>query len=194
MIRRTGFITLLATLGPLTLLGPHPAAVQEGQTTPQENAGPRVKIAQSVGPPGGIAAVPIQLAGVESGHIGTLTLKLRFPGNKLTFTKVEVGGLGDSVGAVATTGIQRRGDETLLEVTIATPETEGVRAPIPDGPIVQLMFKVAKDLKPETVIPVTLEASGVGAKAGAQPVKVSARDGEIIVSNPSVISCFFYMH
>ena len=139
-------------------------------------------------------AVPIQLSGVESGQIGTLTLKLRFLSNKLTFTKVEVGGLGDSVGAVATTGMQRRGDETLLEVTIATPEKEGARAPIPDGPIAQLMFTVAKDLKPETVIPLTLQVAGVGTKAGAEAVKVSARDGEIIVANPSVISCFFYMH
>jgi hypothetical protein len=151
-------------------------------------------MAQSVGPPGGIVAVPIQLSGVESGQIGTLTLKLRFLSNKLTFTKVEVGGLGDSVGAVATAEMQRRGDETLLEVTIATPEKEGARAPIPDGPIAQLMFKVAKDLKPETVIPLALQVTGGGTKAGAEPVKVSARDGEIIVANPSVISCFFYMH
>lgn len=191
---RTGFVALLATLGPLALLGPHPVAVHEGHTTPQENASPRVNIAQSVGPPGGVVAVPIQLSGVESGQIGTLTLKLRFLSNKLTFTKVEVGGLGDSVGAVATTGMQRRGDETLLEVTIATPEKEGARAPIPDGPIAQLMFTVAKDLKPETVIPLTLQVAGVGTKAGAEAVKVSARDGEIIVANPSVISCFFYMH
>lgn len=194
MMRRTGFVALLATLGPLALPGPHPTAVQERQTTPQENASPRVNIAQSVGPPGGIVAVPIQLSGVESGQIGKLTLTLRFPSNKLTFTKVEVGGLGDSVGAVGTTEMHRRGDETLLEVTITTPEKEGARAPIPDGPIAQLMFRVAKDLKPETVIPLTLQAAGVGTKAGAEPVKVSARAGEIIVGNPSVISCFFYMH
>lgn len=164
------------------------AAVQE------ETAKPRVTLVQSVGPPGGAVAIPIRLAGVEGASLGTVTLRLRFQTSRLTFSKVEIGGLGEAAGVQATAQAQPRGRETLLEVTIATPEQNGARTPIPDGPIAQLVLTVAKDLKPKTVIPLKLEATGGGLRKDSGPVAVLARDGEIIVSNPPVIGCFFYMH
>ncbi|MEO5895545.1 MAG: cohesin domain-containing protein [Vicinamibacterales bacterium] len=151
-------------------------------------------LTQSAGTPGGTVAVPVQFAGVQSAPTGVITLKLRFAGSKLTFTKVELGGVAESVDAVATVTAQQRGDERVLDVTIATPEKDGTRAALPDGPLAQLLFTVAKDQKAQTVIPVKVEASVAGLAADAAAVKVPAPDGEVIVANPVVISCFFYMH
>lgn len=187
-MRRLQFLSGLAALGTLLLLTAHPAAPQEEKRTA------RVTLAQSVGPPGGSVAVPIQLVAAEPDQVGSLTVKLRFATARLTFTKVEMGGLAEAVGAEATAVAKDTAGETLLELTIAVPETNGIRTPLPDGPLADLLFKIALGLKPETVIPLKVEVAAGGARAGAQPIRVGARDGEIIVSNPTVIGCFFYMH
>lgn len=182
----------MAMLGPLAFLRP-PSAAQD-PSSPGANPTPRVALVQSAGPPGGLVAVPIQFTGSEASPIGALTLTLRFSTTALTFSKAEIGGVAASVDAAAAAVVQQRGAETSLEVTIRTPEQAGARAALPDGPIAQLMFTVGKDQKPETVVPMKLEAVGHGLKVEGDAVKVFARDGEIIVGNPPVISCFFYMH
>ena len=187
-MRRFQFLRLLAAFATLLALTAHPAALQDEKTTA------RVTIAQSAGPPGGSVAVPIQLAAAEPGQVGSLTLQLRFPAAQLTFTKIEMGGLGEAVGAEAAVVAKEIAGETLLELTIAAPEKNGTRTPLPDGPIAHLLFKIASGLTPETVIPLKVHVAAGGARPGAGPVRVVARDGEIIVSNPSVIGCFFYMH
>lgn len=188
-MKRRRFLPLLAVVGGLVLpLTVHRATPQEEKTTA------RVTLAQSVGPPGGNVAVPIQLAAAEPGQVGSLTLKVHFPAAQLTFTKVEMGGLGEAVAAQAAAVAKENAGETLLELTIATPEKDGLRTPLPDGPIAHLLFKIASRLKPETVINLKVHVAAGGARTGAGPVRVEARDGEIIVSNPSVIGCFFYMH
>ena len=192
MMTRTGIVVLLATLDAVALPGWRPAAAQDLNASQEKAA--RVTFPQSVGPPGGVVSIPVQLTGGESVNIGGLTVTLRFPAARLTFTKAEVGGLGTAVGARVTARTERRGDETVLEVTIATPEVSGAKTALPDGPIAQLMFTVAKDLKPETVIALKAEAAALGLTAAAKPVTIPTGDGEIVVSNPSVISCFFYMH
>ena len=181
--------TLLTALCGLLLPGTHPAQAQA-----EAASGPRVVLAQSVGPPGGTVSVPVQLTGFEGASVGSLTLRLTFTTARLTFSKVEIGGVGEAAGVDVATETQAREAETLLEIKITTHEQDGAKAPIPDGPVAQVLFTVAKGLKPETVIQVKLEAGGTGQKAGAAPVKVAAKDGEIIVSNPPVIGCFFYMH
>lgn len=183
------FATLLTALWALLLPATNPARAQAEPAT-----APRVVLAQSVGPPGGSVSVPIQLSGVESASLGALTLRLAFPAARLTFSKAVIGGVGEAAGVELTTATQQRGPETLLDVKMSTREQDGVKAAIPDGPIAQLVFNVARDLKPETVIRVKLQASGTAQRSGAAPVKVLARDGEIVVSNPPVIGCFFYMH
>lgn len=181
--------TLLSALCVLVLPGAHPARVQA-----EAASGPRVALAQSVGPPGGTVSVPVQLTGFDGASVGALTLRLTFATARLTFSKVEIGGVGEAAGVEVATETQARDAETWLEIKMSTREQDGARAPIPDGPVAQLLFTVAKGLKPETVIPVKLQASATGQQAGAAPVKVAAKDGEIIVSNPPVIGCFFYMH
>ena len=183
------FATLLTALWALLLPATNAAGAQAAAAT-----APRVILAQSVGPPGGTVSVPIQLSGVESASLGALTLRLAFPAARLTFSKAVVGGVGEAAGVELTTETQQRGPETLLDVKMTTREQDGVKAAIPDGPIAQLVFNVARDLKPETVIRVKLQASGTRQQSGAAPVKLLTRDGEIVVSNPPVIGCFFYMH
>jgi hypothetical protein len=163
------------------------AAVQG--TTPS-----RVTIPQSVGPAGGSVAVPVQLAAAEGVEIGSITLTVRFASSQLTFDKVEIGGLGESVGAKATATVESNGEEARLEVTITTEEKDGARPPLPDGPLVHLMFTLDKGLKPESVIPVETEASAAGPTSRSGPIPLQVRGGEIIVSNPGVVGCFFYMH
>jgi len=187
-MKRWQFLPLLAALGTLLPPAVHPAAPQQEKTTAL------VTMAQSVGPPGGNVAVPIQLVAAEPGQVGSLTLKVHFPSAQLTFTKVEISGLGEAVGAEATAVAKETAGETVLELTIAAPEKIGTRTPLPDGPIAHLLFRIARGLKPETVIPLKVHVAAGGARPGAGPVRVAARDGEIIVSNPSVIGCFFYMH
>ena len=172
----------------------HSYLSEASPASPQDATTNEVRLSQSVGPPDGIVAVPIHVAAATGVQIGAFTLRLRFPARRLTFTKVEMGGLGEGVGAEAKTASTESEGETLLSVTIATPEQQGVRTPIPDGPVAQLMFKIAKDLKPETVIRLAVSVDGIGIEAGAAALKFTARDGQIIVSIPPVISCFFYMH
>jgi hypothetical protein len=112
----------------------------------------------------------------------------------LTFKSVEISGQAAAADVEATSNVQTRGPEAVLEVTVSAPPKDGVRAAIADGPVAQLMFTVAKTLKPETVIPLKLDASGASIKVGGAAVKVGARGSEIIVSNATAISCFFYMH
>lgn len=181
---RAALITILLASSPLA-----EARAQDPAARPL----PRVTLAQSVGPADGAVAVPLQLAGREDRPLGSVTLRIQLP-ESLTFTSAEIGGLGISIGAEATTKTQTKDGATVVEVTIAAPATDGVRPPLPDGPIAQLMFKLAKGLKPETVIPVKFEASALAPGADAVPVAVSAVPGEIIVANPPVIACFFYMH
>lgn len=194
MMMRTGALVLLAILLAAALPCVSPAAAQDVRTDPPQKSVPRVTVPQSVGPAGGTVAVPIQFAGDESRATARLHLTVRFPAAKLTFSRVEVGGLGASAGAEATARMRRIGNDTVLDVVIATPDTAGAKLPLPDGPIAQLMFTIGKDLKPETVISFALAATVVGTDPGAKPVAIPLPASEIIVSNPSVISCFFYMH
>lgn len=190
MFRLAGRAALFTTLLASAPLG---EARAQNPVAPAVRPLPRVTLAQSVGPADGAVAVPLQLAGREDRPLGSITLRISLP-ESLTFTSAEIGGLGISIGAEATTKTGTKGGATVVEVTIAAPPQDGVRPPLPDGPLAQLMFKLAKGLKPETVIPVPFEASGLATGAGAAPVSVSAVPGEIIVANPPVISCFFYMH
>lgn len=171
----------------VVLLGGSPAIAQDEQKTP------RVEVTQSVGPPGGKVAVPVRLVGADPAQIGSVTLVLSFPASSLTFEKLEIGGLGEAVGATGTSSWERRGANVALQVTIETPDRDGNREPLPDGPVAQILFTVARDLEPETVIRMTVEATARPLGAG-ETIPIAAKPAEIVVSNPTVISCFFYMH
>lgn len=178
--------TVLSLL--VALVGGDPAALQDDQKRP------RVEISQSVGPPGGRVALPVRLAGAEAAQLGTVKLTLRFPAASLTFEKAEIGGLGFSVDATATAVSESRGSDVEVTVTLATPKVEGTRESLLDGPVAQLLFTVAKDLEPETVLRLAVEATGTPVGADARVMPLTAKPAEVVVSNPTVIACFFYMH
>lgn len=185
-MRRTLPVTLLSAV-----LAAGPSAGQEPAAPPPP---PRVALAPSVGPAGGVVAVPVQFTGREDRPLGSLSLSVRVP-EGLTFSKAEIGGLGIAFGVEATTSRAPGKDAAkTLRVTLAAPAADGVRPALPDGPLAQLVFTVAKTLKPETVLSLTFDAAGAGVRAGGDPVPVGSVAGQVVVANPTVISCFFYMH
>lgn len=192
MLRSSRCALLLALLAAPVSTDGRAIDVQDPQASAATTL-PRVTLVQSVGPPDGIVAVPLQFAGREDRPVASITVTIVVP-SSLTFTKAEIGGLGISAGAEVKTSTERQGADTRLQVTISTPEKDTPRLPLPDGPIAQLMFKVAKTMKPETVVPLKVEASGLAVGGTKDPVAVSAGKGEIVVANKTVISCFFYMH
>ena len=107
--------------------------------------------------------------------------------------KVALGGVATSAGVEAAARSRQIGDDTVLDIAITLGQTSDAKSGLPDGPLAQLIFTVGKDLKPETVIPLRLEATAAETP-GASAITLQADNSEIIVSNPSVISCFFYMH
>lgn len=153
-----------------------------------------VALTQSTGAPGGIVGVPVQFTGGDAVAAGVLTVKVRYPPGKLTFSKLELGGVAASVDAVAEAKARALDGDMVVDVTISTPLKDGKREALLDGPLAQLLFRVGKDEKPQTVIPLKVEATVAGLMADAPATKAPSRDGEVIVSNPVVISCFFYMH
>lgn len=159
----------------------------------QEQGAPRVALTQSAGPPGGRVAVPIQLTIPEGVDLGTLSLTIRVPSDSLTFQSLALGGLADGVGMTAETTSTTEGNDVVLRIRLATPEQGGARVPLPSGPIGDLVFGVSKNAVAETIIRLPVEASASAANGGAA-VEVQKKDGQVVVSNPSVDTCFFYMH
>ena len=188
-MRRPRFAPLtLALVSLLWLSGAGPALAR------QEKPASRVTIPQSAGPAGGSVDVPVQLAAGEGVQIASIALTLRFPASQLTFEKVEIGGLGETVGARATAKVQTSEGETSLEIRIAAAEKDGATPPLPDGPIAHVMFTVAAGLEPEAVVPLEVQASGAATAPRAGPIAIAVRNSAVIVSHPSAIGCFFYMH
>jgi hypothetical protein len=180
-------LPLLVAALSFTVCAGAPAAGQE------ERGAARVDMPQSVGPAAGTVAVPIQLSSGGS-KIGTLTLRLSFPASQLTFDRVEIGGLGEAVGAQATVKADAAGDDTRLDITIAAGVKDGARQPLLDGPIAHVMFTLAAHLKSETVVPIAAKASATAATSRAEPVGIRTADTEVIVSDATVVGCFFYIH
>lgn len=164
-------------------------------STPQAEAMASLTIGQAKGSPEGQMPAPINLTVGKGIEVGSLTMTIRFPAEPVVFLRVELGGVAEAMGAEATAEVKEEKDEAVVQLTIATPEKGGARAPLPTGALADLWFKIAKDATPDTVIPLTIvAATATGTKAGAGTVKVETHDGQISVSKPIVTSCFFYMH
>lgn len=159
----------------------------------QAQSAPRVSLPQSAGPPGGKVAVPIQVTIPDGVEIGQMTLTVRTPAASLAFGSVSLGGLAVGVDMKAEASTKTDGQDLVLTVVLSTPEEGGKRIPMPAGPIGDLLFTVAKDAVVETGIPLALTVKATSAAGGAA-VDMQAKDGQVVVSNPSVVTCFFYMH
>ena len=164
----------------------------------QDEAGASVAVLQAKGGPEGQLQVPVELTPGKGAELGSLAMTVRFPLTLVSFLRIELGGVAEGVGAEAEAAVEtdpQEQDRGLVHLTIATPERDGRRAALPEGRVAGLWFKIAKDAKPETVIPLTVvTATGAGTKAGAGALELDTRDGEILVSKLIITSCFFYMH
>jgi hypothetical protein len=184
-------VLLLCTLGLASHAAGHAGAAGPAPQEAQDE--PRVALTQSAGPPGGRVAVPIQLTVPEGVDLGTLSLTIRVPADSLAFQSIALGGLADGVGMTAETKTATEGSDVVLSIRLSTPEQGGARVPLPSGPIGDLLFEVSKDAKAETEIRLPLDVTATAARGNA-PVKVQKKDGSVVVSNPAVDTCFFYMH
>jgi len=155
-----------------------------------------VTLSQTAGAPGLTVSMPLYVAGADGVRIGTIHLRLTFPKAKVSFDKAELSGLGEGVGIVMTTEQQDAGDSASVLLTLTTKAVEGAaREAVPDGPIAHLAFKLAADAKVGEVVTLKPRVSAETLDAPPKTVAgISAPDGQIVVSEPSVSSCFFYMH
>lgn len=184
--RRLGI--LLVLVGQTMLF----AGLSSGQ---QDEALARVTILPVKAAPADARPVPIEVTLGRGIELGSLSMTIGFPIELVTFQKVELGGIAEGLGAEAKAELKEEKGESVVQLTIATPEKNGARMALPQGRLASLWFKVAKDAKPETVIPLTIvAATATGIKAGDGTVKLETRDGQIVVSHPLITACFFYMH
>jgi hypothetical protein len=114
----------------------------------------------------------------------------------VSFEKAAPSGLTEAIEASISAEVKRDGNQPTakLVLTVSTIGQGGSRSPLPDGPIAHTWFKVAKDAKPETVVKIEARATAQTTDTPPKPVAVTAPPVEFIVSEPNVISCFFYMH
>jgi hypothetical protein len=182
--RRTALFVLVAV--GLAVLPDAPAARAQQATT--------ITLSQTSGPPDSDVTVPIYFAGAKGVRAGSLELQVAFPAAPLTFVRGELSGLGEGVGAALEAKATPGHDESTLHVSLSTKGSPS-REPVPDGPIAYLVFKLAKSAKPGAVFPLKSKATVRSMDDPPKPIEpVSVPESQIVVSDPTVTSCFFYMH
>lgn len=161
-----------------------------------QGQGARLTLSQTSGLPEAEIPVPLYFA---SGGIstGALSLEITFPARLLSFVKVEKSFLVDAVkGQVEAKVESDAGNEkATLKVTFATPPGESPREFIPDGPIANISFRIAKEAPLGTEIILGMRATGV--TTGDPPGKIdpiATPDGIVSVKSVPLTACFFYMH
>lgn len=124
---------------------------------------------------------------------------IEFPHDKLQFTSARLGFAGDLAGATLAVEMRNRKGEKvekrelaqLLDVRIAA------KAPLGEGPVLELKFRVV-EAKVQN-IPITHRAEAFG-PGGVPVTDLAFTDGEVVVTEtvgplaPVVFGCFFYMH
>jgi len=188
-IRAISLGFLVVAIGQTALL-PNRARAQ------QDHPAAKAAIVSAQGLAGESRPSPVELSLPEGVRVGSLSITVRYPIALATFQKTELGGASLAVGVEAKTDAPKQeGDEGVIQLTIATPERDGGRSPLPDGRLMNLWFQIAKDAAPGTVIPLKLTSATAGAARGeTASVNVETEGGEILVSSPIVSVCFFYMH
>jgi hypothetical protein len=160
-----------------------------------QNAGTRLTVSQGKGRPGTSVTLPVYLV-TDGVRIAGVKLRISFPGALASFEKAETA--LDSIGVEVRAEVEPRLDDqgrSVLALDLSSPEGNAERAPISDGPIARVTFRISKDAKAETEIPLVSRA--VIARTDDSPKKdatVTVYDGTISVIEEEIISCFFYMH
>jgi hypothetical protein len=174
------------------------AAPFQDAAPPAQSAEPtKLTAGEQTAPPGAPVVVPLTLSAPDAVKAGIIELRVTYPKALLTFAKVEPSGLALGVFATIETSIGKGPDaaSSTLLATIATPADPEARKAFSSGLLAYLGFTIAKDAKPGTDIALKLESVVRTAENEPHPIlPVSSVNGKIVVANPPVISCFFYMH
>jgi hypothetical protein len=85
------------------------------------------------------------------------------------------------------------GEDATVQITV----TGKNGAPLPNGLLASIVFKVTDDARGPQVVKLANAARAFAPGAGTAPLDgVAGKDGEIelLAVEPAVIACFFYMH
>ena len=169
------------------------ASAAAAQDTP---AGQNVKVtvAEANGPPDGQVVASIYLTSAGGASVGALDVNITFAADALSFVNAEPSGLAEGVGAKVTVNPTMDAGQTRVAVSISTIGEGGSRTALPEGGLVHVMLKIAKDAKHGTAVPLKVAVSAQTTDSPPRPLKVDAEDSQIAVTNRIVTTCFFYMH
>lgn len=189
--RATKRLALVVLVAVLTVGAPRPFDVTGAQQATI------VTVSQSAGPPDSKVTVPVYFTPAAGVAVGRLVLDVKVPSALLTFQGAELSGLSEGLGVTADVSQKAGPDDgsTIVHIVLAAQAQGSSREPLPDGPLVHLAFVVAASVKPGTVIP--LEPTATAQTFDDPPRAVEplvVPPGEIVVSEPGISSCFFYMH
>ena len=162
-----------------------------------QEPGVNVSLGQASGPADAQAVVPLSMSGSGDPKLASVTVRVPFPTALLTFVKVDPSGLAVGVDAKITTDVKpgSGADTSVLHATIASSDAGGQRRALPLGVLAYITFRIAKDAKPETTVPLAAEASVASIAEPSKQITVAkVAPGEVTVAAPPVPVCFFYMH
>jgi len=178
----------------LTVVAFAAVSVGRGQAPPM--GPPAVRIDQAAGPPGGLVNASFYLVR-PADQIGAIAVDVVFQNRFVSFVKAELSGIAEGADAHLTvlpkaTGTNKT--ESTIQLKLSTIEEGGSKQPLPVGGLVRMQFKISDAAKPGTVV--DLKVSGTVRKVAAPQTttNVNGAPGQVIVSEKSIISCFFYMH
>jgi hypothetical protein len=169
------------------------ASVAAAQDEPAEQHA-KVTVAEANGPPDGQVVASIYLTSASGASIGALDVSIAFASDALSFVKSEPSGLAEGVGAKVTVDEARDAGETRVAVSISTLSEGGPRTALPEGGLVHVMLKIAKEAKHGSVVPLEVGVSAQTTDSPPRPLQVDAEDSHIAVTTRIVTTCFFYMH
>jgi hypothetical protein len=173
------------------------APVQTAGSPSQDPEPTTLTVGEQTAPPGAPVVVSLTLSVPDAVKAGSIDVRVTYPKAVLTFAKVEPSGLALGVFATIETSIVKGPDaaSSTLLATIATPADPDARKAFASGLLAYVGFTIAKTAKPGTTVPLKVASVVRTAESEPHPVlPVRSVNGKVIVANPPVISCFFYMH
>jgi hypothetical protein len=152
-----------------------------------------VTLTEGSAPPDAQVVLPLALSVREGTRVGEVEIRVGFPGTLLSFVSIERSGLAVAADAELRSEVGKGSSEgtSVLHATISTAGKS--RQPLPDGPIAYVTFRIAKEAKPGSSIPLGHEAT-VRAPDGGAVAPVVATPAEVKVSEAPPPACVFYMH
>jgi hypothetical protein len=189
-----GLAALALTIGLAVVTG---SSRQESAAVSQDSGTVKVTLGEQSAQPGAPVVLLLTLSVPAEAPPSSIEVRLTYPTALLTFVKVEPSGLALGVSATVEAVVVKGPDanSSTVKATITTPAGVTPRDTLSSGALAYFSFKVAKEAKPATTIPVTLGAVMKTADTKTPALSpVLAVNGKVTVTAPPVPSCFFYMH